>query len=550
MIARIRSKFAFLLITLFAWPFLVLAQTKYIITGEIRGIPVDNDTVYLFFDADYAHARSRPVALKKGKFRFEGEAEMPALARIHFSANRNAVIQNFYLEKPRLKINWQADTIAVKGSEAESQKRAFEGWARKLMASDLPDKQQVFYDKLRAFIVANRNHKVSLYLLSDAHPLSIPEIIALYEIVDSALDNTFEAASVKELVQVKHMRAGGRQMKRADTWELYYRQYQNQKHYKGGLSADSILLMKDMTEIASPAMEGRGTPSRGLNKAADYIQAQFVSAGLLAAHGQTYRQWYVPNSKKGSEARADEASNIIGLIEGTERKDEYVVFSAHYDHEGIKDGKVYPGADDNGSGTVALMELARLFSMAADEGKRPKRSVAFIAFSGEEQGLGGSGYFAENPYFPLEKVSAVINMDMIGRIGGKYVGEKDSLNYVFVLGEDRLSSDLKPLVDSANLHIGLNLDRSRKNSFMQSDQYSFAKKGVPAIFLYNGPHPDYHKPTDTPDKIRYSLLMKRIRLAYLTGSYIANRESLLKRDLPLEPDKGSRHAAPVTKEGI
>lgn len=550
MIERTQLKFVFFLLTFFSLPFCVPAQTKYIITGKIEGIPVDSGTVYLFFDADYEHARSRPVPLKNGKFRFEGTAAMPALARIHFSVNKNAVIQNFYLEKPRLKIDWQADTIFVKGSAAETQKRAFEGWARKLLASADPDQQPVFYHKLREFVEANSNHKVSLYLLSDAHPLTIPEIIELYEMVDPALDNTFEAASVKELVQMKHMQAGGRQMKRADTWGLYGEQYKNQKQYEAIRSTDSTILVKNMSEIANPEMEGRGTPSLGLNKAADYIHAQFVTAGLQPAKGQTYRQWYVPSSKAGSDARADQASNIIGLVEGTERKDEYVVFLAHYDHEGIKDGKVYPGADDNGSGTVALMELARSFAKAAVEGDRPKRSVAFIAFSGEEQGLGGSGYFADNPYFPLERVSAVINLDMVGRVGGKYVGDKDSLNYVFVLGEDRLSSELKPLVDSANRLVGLNLDRSYRNTFAQSDQYSFAKKGVPAIFLYNGTHPDFHKPTDTPDKIRYGLLQRRIRLAYLTGLYIANRESLLKRDLPLEPDKASRHAAPVTKEGI
>lgn len=164
-----------------------------------------------------------------------------------------------------------------------------------------------------------------------------------------------------------------------------------------------------------------------------------------------------------------------------------------------------------------------------------------MTVSGEEKGLWGSEYYGNNPVFPLEKTSVNLNIDMIGRIGSEYTGkDKDSLNYVYVIGDDKLSTDLTPVTDIANKYVKLKLDKryndiNDKNRFYyRSDHYNFAKNGVPAIFYFNGVHADYHKPTDTPDKINYPLMAKRAQLVFYTAWEIANRDDMMKRDLKLE----------------
>ena len=235
-------------------------------------------------------------------------------------------------------------------------------------------------------------------------------------------------------------------------------------------------------------------------------------------------------------------SNVIGIVEGSDKKDEYVVVTAHYDHEGIRaDGTIYYGADDDGSGTVSVIEMAEAFAKAKAAGKGPRRTMVFMTVSGEEKGLWGSEYYGNNPVFPLEKTSVNLNIDMIGRIGSDYTGkDKDSLNYVYVIGDDKLSTDLTPVTDIANKYVKLKLDKryndiNDKNRFYyRSDHYNFAKNGVPAIFYFNGVHADYHKPTDTPDKINYPLMAKRAQLVFYTAWEIANRDDMMKRDLKLE----------------
>lgn len=240
-------------------------------------------------------------------------------------------------------------------------------------------------------------------------------------------------------------------------------------------------------------------------------------------------------------------SNVLGLLEGTDKKDEYVVLTAHYDHIGKRnDSTIYYGADDDGSGTTGILELAEAFQKASAEGKRPRRSILFMTVSGEEKGLWGSRYYSDHPVYPLEKTTVDLNIDMIGRIGKEYLTHNDSVNYVYIIGDDKLSTELAPITDAVNKTYmgGMKLDRKYNDPkdpnrfYYRSDHYNFAEKGVPIIFYFNGTHADYHRPTDTPDKIHYPLMAKRGQLVFYTAWEMANRENLLKRDLTLEKPRG------------
>ncbi|NDF97445.1 MAG: M28 family peptidase [Chitinophagia bacterium] len=243
----------------------------------------------------------------------------------------------------------------------------------------------------------------------------------------------------------------------------------------------------------------------------------------------------------GKQTITATVSNVLGVIEGSDKKDEYVVITSHYDHVGKRsDGTIYYGADDDGSGTTGILELAEAFAAAKAAGKGPRRSIVLMTVSGEEKGLWGSQYYSENPVFPLEKTTVDLNIDMIGRIGTDYLKDKDSVNYVYTIGDDKLSSDLAPITDQVNTtYTKMKLDRRYNDPkdpnrfYYRSDHYNFAAKGVPIIFYFNGVHADYHKPTDTPDKINYPLMAKRAQLVFYTAWEIANREEMLKRDMPL-----------------
>jgi Zn-dependent M28 family amino/carboxypeptidase len=240
--------------------------------------------------------------------------------------------------------------------------------------------------------------------------------------------------------------------------------------------------------------------------------------------------------------RVLQSTNVVGVLPGTDKKEEYLVITAHYDHEGARgDSVIFYGADDDGSGTVGVIELAEAFARAKAAGKGPRRSIVFMTVSGEEKGLLGSAYYSEHPLFPLEKTTANLNIDMIGRIDPKRkVG--DSTNYVYVVGDDKLSSDLRPISEAVNkkytkleLDYKYNAPDDKEFIYYRSDHYNFAKNGVPIIFYFNGTHADYHRPTDTPDKINYPLLEKRARLVFYTAWEMANRDAMLKRDRPLPP---------------
>ena len=241
-----------------------------------------------------------------------------------------------------------------------------------------------------------------------------------------------------------------------------------------------------------------------------------------------------------------QSSNVIGVLEGSDLKDEYVFITAHYDHLGKRDTVIYYGADDDGSGTVGVLEIAEAFVKAKQAGKGPRRTMVFMTVSGEEKGLWGSAYYANHPLFPLDKTTVDLNIDMIGRVDtSRHKG--DSSNYVYVVGDDKISSDLKVISEGVNkkytkmeLDYKFNDPNDRQRIYFRSDHYNFAQKGVPIIFYYDGMlGSDYHRPTDTPDKINYNLLAKRAQLVFYTAWEMANRNDMLKRDLKLEvPQRG------------
>ena len=232
--------------------------------------------------------------------------------------------------------------------------------------------------------------------------------------------------------------------------------------------------------------------------------------------------------------RVEEAvptANVIGVIEGTDLKDEVVVLSAHYDHVGMTpDGQVNNGADDDGSGTVAVMEFARAFAEAAKNGIQPRRTMVFLLVTGEERGLLGSRYYTDfDPIFPLENTVTNINIDMIGRLDTEHE-ESGHRNYVYPIGSAFLSSELKIIIDYNNTtYTNLDLDYrfdapdDPNRFYFRSDHYNFAKHGIPVVFMFNGVHADYHRPTDTIDKIEWDVFEKRAHLIFFTAWDLAHR---------------------------
>lgn len=233
-----------------------------------------------------------------------------------------------------------------------------------------------------------------------------------------------------------------------------------------------------------------------------------------------------------AEFNSIQASNVMGFLEGTDKKDELVVLTAHYDHIGIsKNGQINNGADDDGSGTSAILELAEAYAMAAKAGNGPRRSMLFMTVSGEEKGLLGSRFYTDNPLYPLANTVVDLNIDMIGRTDKRYIDKADSANYVYLIGADKLSSELHDLSEAANeSHTGIVLDykyndeKDPNRFYYRSDHYNFAKNNIPVIFYFTGVHPDYHKPTDDADKINYEKTEKITKLIYHTAWELVNRE--------------------------
>ena len=316
---------------------------------------------------------------------------------------------------------------------------------------------------------------------------------------------------------------------------------QNKKNEKNSVNVSdyaktiTALELKEMLyTYASDEFEGRKTGEPGQKKAVDYIKDNYLANGISSpiAEGDYFQE--IPASYLRSGY--NDSENVLAYIKGSEKPDEVLVISAHLDHIGVsKNADINNGADDDGSGTVAILEIAEAFQKAVKEGHQPKRSILFLHVTGEEIGLYGSQYYAdEDPIFPLENTIANLNIDMIGRVDPKHEG-KD--NYLYLIGSDKLSTELHKISEAVNKEF-FNLefdytynDENDPNRFYyRSDHYNFAKNSVPVIFYFNGTHADYHQPSDTPDKINYEFLETRARLIFHTAWELANREDRIKVD--------------------
>jgi hypothetical protein len=302
------------------------------------------------------------------------------------------------------------------------------------------------------------------------------------------------------------------------------------------ISANS--LRGHLSFIASDLLEGRGTPSRGLDLAAEYIAAQFRRAGLEPAGDDGYFQtadWNAirpvrnnPNAPPQPASAADAAPvkvrNVVGILRGSDPqlKDTYVLVTAHYDHLGIRENlegdKIFNGANDDGSGTVSVMELASAFAAMKE---RPKRSIVFMTFFGEERGLVGSRYYGAHPIFPIEKTVADINLEQVGRTDDT---EGPQVSAAAVTGFD--FSEVGTILQKAGAMTGVKIFKHPTNSdryFGASDNQALADQGVPAHTVSVAyEYPDYHKVGDHWNKIDYDNMAKVDRTVALAIWMITN----------------------------
>ena len=292
-------------------------------------------------------------------------------------------------------------------------------------------------------------------------------------------------------------------------------------------------LMELLYVYSSDYFKGRGTGELGQKRACDFLRDYYKSNNIYPAKGTN--NYYQPMELLINKKKV-KTENVAAVIKGSHFPNEYVILSAHLDHLGTNDnGDVYNGADDDGSGTVALLEIAEAFKHAFDDGKGPKRSLVFLHFTGEEKGLLGSKFYTENPLYPLPSTIADLNIDMIGRINPKR--NSNNPNYIYLIGSDKISMELHNISEEINekytqleLDYTYNKEDDPNRFYYRSDHYNFAKNNIPVIFYFSGTHEDYHKISDTADKILYSTLEKRTRLIFHTAWELANREEKIKID--------------------
>jgi Zn-dependent M28 family amino/carboxypeptidase len=267
----------------------------------------------------------------------------------------------------------------------------------------------------------------------------------------------------------------------------------------------------DIETIAHDSMQGRRTPSPGLESTAEYVASRFADAGLQPGGTEGFFQRF-------DLVESRDAVNTIGWLEGSDPglRDEYVIFTAHMDHLGtgleVDGDSIYNGADDNASGTAVLLELAEAF---ATLDTRPRRSLVFIALSAEELGLLGAFHYTDNPTFPIESTVANVNMDMVGRNDPSSIAALRSSEEIGGLAET--VGDRHPelgLSVTGDLWPGQNLIR-------RSDQWAFIRLGVPALFFHSGLHTQYHTPFDEADLIDFDKTARVAKMLFHVGLELA-----------------------------
>ena len=280
-------------------------------------------------------------------------------------------------------------------------------------------------------------------------------------------------------------------------------------------------LLAHVAWLSAPEREGRGIGTKGLDAAAEYVAAQFKAIGLQPGGdaGGYFQRFTTTRSPSGTPAPL---RNVIGVLPGSkpEWAGQSALLTAHYDHLGLgwpdvhkgDEGKLHPGADDNASGVAVLLELAK----AIASGEKPQRTLVFVAFAGEEAGLLGSRYYVEHPPFPLEKAMGVINLDTVGRLFDRKLS-------VLATGS---ASEWQHIFRGAGFVTGVE-GRMIPDGLESSDQKSFIDRGVPAVQVFTDPHPDYHRPGDTADKIDGPGLVKVATYVREGIVYLGEREQPL-----------------------
>lgn len=303
---------------------------------------------------------------------------------------------------------------------------------------------------------------------------------------------------------------------------------------KYGNTITSEELSAHVYTLSSTEFEGRETGQMGFHRASNFLKDFYVDNEIPSPLG--YDNYYQRIPKSYFSKESPSTQNVVAYIEGSDYPEEVIVISAHLDHLGTSNEVTYFGADDNASGTAAVMEMAQAFALAKSDGYGPKRSLLFLHLTAEEIGLLGSNYYIKHPIYALENTVANLNIDMIGRVD-KFYEEKQQEDYVYIIGADRLSTKLHYISEAANdqftnltLDYKYNDEGDSNRYYYRSDHYNFANRNIPVIFYFNGEHQDYHQPTDTPDKINYPLLKKRTQLIFSTVWYLANSEERLEVD--------------------
>lgn len=411
---------------------------------------------------------------------------------------------------------------------------------------------------------------------SDVPKLALKELVFVGYGIEDPKYNDYEKADVKGKAVVFYdgepMSTDGKSLITGSefrtNWSLDWRKKVRLAKQKGATMVFIVdpkfedNVKKNRKQISTYGWKPVGTDVE--SKANDMVNCLFITPAVAKAimgdkaekvekeladlrGGQNFKQVKLKNKievRLDKESKSLEGSNVLAVIEGSDSllKKEFVFVTAHYDHLGMSDSTIiYHGADDNGSGTSGVIEIARAFQEAKNKGAGPKRTVVCMLVSGEEKGLLGSQYYTEFPLFPLDRTVADVNIDMIGRVDERHATNPD---YVYVIGSDRLSTELHDISEWQNEeHTKMELDyrynaKDDPNHYYErSDHYNFAEKGIPAIFYFNGTHPDYHRPTDTYDKINFDALAKRAQLAFCTAWEIANRPLRLQVNVPQEKKK-------------
>jgi Zn-dependent M28 family amino/carboxypeptidase len=274
---------------------------------------------------------------------------------------------------------------------------------------------------------------------------------------------------------------------------------------------DSAQLIADLQFLSSPALEGRLVGTEGNKVARNYIAARFDSLQLAMPDSGRFQSFPARNRATGV--------NVLGIIKGTVYPDQYVVISAHYDHLGKKGEKIYTGADDNASGSAALLAMAAWFKQYP-----PQHSIIFAAFDAEEGGLMGSKYFAEHPAAPIANIIFNLNMDMVSRNDKNEIYASGTFHY------PQLSKYIDSIRPLTKVTVSLGHDDASKGASddwtTQSDHYAFHQKGIPYIYFGVEDHPDYHQPTDSFEKVNKSFYYQVCNMIAATAVLIDGQQSL------------------------